>query len=270
MTLAAERTAAGTAAPPSHGQQAEGGPIDIAALGIVKRFAGVRVLDGVSLAVRRGEAVALIGANGAGKSTLLRILLRLVEPDAGEPVVLGERVLELRRSALRRLRRRVGVVFQRHNLVPRLTVLTNVVHGALGRTDLRAVHQAIAPRALREEAMRCLDRVGLADLAGQRADTLSGGQSQRVAIARALMQRPEAMLADEPVASLDPAAGDEVMGLFAGLARETGVTLVFTTHAMAHALAYADRVVGLRGGRIALDEPARAELAPVLERFFER
>lgn len=245
------------------------GPVEIAAEGLAKRFGATAVLDGVSLSVRRGERVALIGANGAGKSTLLRCLVRLVEPDEGEIVLLGEPVRRLGGRVLRRLRRRVGFVFQRHNLVPRQSVLTNVVHGALGRAGPVAAHQAVAPAALRDEALACLGRVGLAGLARQRADTLSGGQSQRVAIARALMQRPEAMLADEPVASLDPAAGEEVMALFATLTREAGVTLLFTTHAMAHALAYADRVVGLRGGRIALDEPAHPRLARELERFFD-
>ncbi|TQF77891.1 ATP-binding cassette domain-containing protein [Elioraea sp. Yellowstone] len=245
------------------------GPAEIAADGLVKRFGRTAVLDGVSLSVRRGERVALIGANGAGKSTLLRCLVRLVEPDEGHTLLLGEPVGRLGRRALTRLRRRVGFVFQRHNLVPRQSVLTNVVHGALGRAGLLAVHQAVAPAALRAEAVACLDRVGLAALARQRADTLSGGQSQRVAIARALMQRPEVMLADEPVASLDPAAGEEVMALFATLTRQAGVTLLFTTHTMTHAIAYADRVVGLRGGRIVLDAPAHPGLAPVLERFFE-
>jgi phosphonate transport system ATP-binding protein len=243
-------------------------PGEIVAEGIRKRFGTATVLAGVTFSVRRGEAVALIGANGAGKSTLLRCLLRLVEPDGGEAVVLGARTGALGPRALRRLRARVGFVFQRHNLVPRLSVLTNVVHGALGRAGLAAAHAATAPAALRREALLCLDRVGLAALARQRADTLSGGQSQRVAIARALMQRPEAFFADEPVASLDPAAGEEVMALFSALAREDGLTLLFTTHNMAHAAAHADRVIGLRAGRIVLDEPARAGLAPALERFF--
>ncbi|MFQ3623087.1 MAG: ATP-binding cassette domain-containing protein [Acetobacteraceae bacterium] len=245
------------------------GPLEIAVEGLAKRFGDAAVLEDVSLSVRRGERVALIGANGAGKSTLLRCLVRLVEPDAGETVLLGETVRALDRRGLRRLRRRVGFVFQRHNLVPRLSVLSNVVHGALGRAGPLAVHQAVAPAALREEAIACLDRVGLARLARQRTDTLSGGQSQRVAIARALMQRPEVMLADEPVASLDPAAGEEVMALFATLTSKAGVTLLFTTHAMTHALAYADRVLGLRGGRIALDAPAHPGLARELERFFD-
>lgn len=256
------------AAPPARNAGSE--KVAIAATGIAKRFGtGPMVLDDVGFSVNRGEAVALIGANGAGKSTLLRCLLRLVEPDRGDVLVLGERITSLSPRALRRLRTRVGVVFQKHNLVPRLTVLSNVIHGALGRAGLAAMHHATAPSALRREALAALDRVGLADLARQRADTLSGGQSQRVAIARALMQRPDALFADEPVASLDPAAGEEVMTLFSGLAREAGLTLLFTTHNMAHALGHADRVIGLRAGRIAIDECASPGMAPVLERFFD-
>jgi len=243
-------------------------PAEIAAHGIGKRFGDRTILAGVSFSVRRGETVALIGANGAGKSTLLRCLLRLVEPDEGDALLLGVRTGTLGKRAMRRLRARVGFVFQKHNLVPRLSVLTNVLHGALGRAGFAALHAATAPAPLRREALDCLDRVGLAALARQRADTLSGGQSQRVAIARALMQRPSALLADEPVASLDPAAGEEVMALFSALAREDGLTLLFTTHSMAHAAGHADRVIGLRAGRIALEERATPALAPALERFF--
>jgi phosphonate transport system ATP-binding protein len=248
---------------------AEAGAADILVTGLEKRFGtGRAVLDGVTLRIGRSEAVALIGANGAGKSTLLRCLVRLVEADRGQIALLGTDVTALRGSGLRRLRSRVGFVFQRHNLVPRLSVLSNVLHGAQGRLGPRAWSHTLAPAVARAEAFACLARVGLAHLARQRADTLSGGQSQRVAIARALMQRPEAMLADEPVASLDPAAGEEVMALFAALAREAGMTLLFTTHAMAHAAAFAERVVGLREGRIALDRPAAFTSAAELERFF--
>jgi phosphonate transport system ATP-binding protein len=238
--------------------------------GLAKRFGPVEVLCGVNLAVGKGEAVALIGANGAGKSTLLRACLRLVEPDAGEVHLLGLNVKTLGAAALRRLRARVGFVFQRHNLVPRLPVISNVLHGAIARrAGPRGWFHQIAPRELREEAMSCLARVGLADLALRRADQLSGGQSQRVAIARALMQRPQVMFADEPVASLDPAAGEEVMGCFLELIRRERLTLVFTTHDVRHALHYADRVVGLRGGRVAIDAPAAALDAPSLRSFYE-
>jgi phosphonate transport system ATP-binding protein len=236
-------------------------PLDLAVRGLSKRFGiGAPVLQDVTLAVARGEAVSLIGANGAGKSTLLRTCLRLIEPDAGSVELLGRDVTALAPAALRRLRAEVGVVFQRHNLVPRLSVLSNVVHGAQAReAGPRTWFQALAPQPIRAEAMHCLELVGLADLARRRADTLSGGESQRAAIARALMQRPRLMLADEPVASLDPSAGEEVMGLFVDLLRRRRMTLLFTSHNLRHALEYADRVVGLRGGRVELDAPASGQ-----------
>jgi phosphonate transport system ATP-binding protein len=243
---------------------------DLEVRGLSKRFNGsVQVLSSVSLAIGKAEAVALIGANGAGKSTLLRCCLRLVEPDAGQIRLFNTDIGSLRGAALRRLRARVGFVFQRHNLVPRLPVLSNVLHGAVARRPgPRAWFHEIAPRALREEAMSCLERVGLAHLAARRADQLSGGQSQRVAIARALMQRPEVMFADEPVASLDPAAGEEVMGCFLELIRRERLTLVFTTHDLRHALDYGDRVVGLRGGRVTIDAPAASLDLPSLRAFY--
>lgn len=235
-----------------------GRPADLAVNGLRKAFRGAGpVLSGVDLEIRRGEAVALIGANGSGKSTLLRCALRLIEPDAGAVRLFGSDVGTLGRAALRRVRARVGLVSQRHNLVPRLSALSNVLHGAQARRGgPRTWYQGLARHAERATAMECLDRVGLAHLAGRRADQLSGGQSQRVAIARALMQSPDIMLADEPVASLDPAAGEEVMRLFVDLTRQQDLTLVFVSHDLDHALAYADRVIGLRGGRLTLDQPA--------------
>ncbi len=231
----------------------------ISVRGLRKRFDKKRpVLDGVDVDVARGSLVALIGANGTGKSTLLRCLLRLVEADAGEIRLFEQDVRKLRPRELRRARACVGFVFQKHNLVGRLSALSNVVHGAQARGyGARAWHQALAPAAVRREAMDCLERVGLADHASRRADQLSGGQSQRVAIARALMQKPALMLADEPAASLDPQAGDEVMALFLGLMRDEGITVVFSSHNLEHAVAYADRIVGLNNGRVAIDAPAR-------------
>ena len=230
---------------------------DLAVAGLAKRFAATQVLEGVEFTVPAGQAVALIGANGAGKSTLLRCCLRLIEPDAGTIRLLGRDVRTLDAAGLRALRTEIGFVFQKHNLVGRLSALSNVLHGALGRAAFgRAWFQSLAPQDLRAEAMECLERVGLADIATRRADKLSGGQSQRVAIARALMQRPRLMFADEPVASLDPAAGEEVMALFLDLIRRQGLTLLFTSHDLAHAIAFADRVIALRAGRIVLDAPA--------------
>lgn len=228
----------------------------IEASGLVKELGGRRVVDDVAFVASPGECVALVGANGAGKSTLLRLLVRLVEPDAGRIRIHGIDAVGASTTALRDLRRRTGFVFQHHYLVGRASTLTNVVHGALGRVAWwRAFTQGVAPAALRGEAMACLSRVGLPHVAARRADRLSGGQSQRVAIARALMQRPALLLADEPAASLDPSAGEEVMGVFRALAREEGMTVVFTSHHVSHALGYSDRIVGLRAGRIVLDAP---------------
>jgi phosphonate transport system ATP-binding protein len=217
---------------------------------------GKLVFSGVSFDIPHGAIVALIGANGAGKSTLLRCLPQLIAADAGEIEVLGQPVTG-RQSALRAIRASVGFVFQKHNLVGRLSALTNVIHGAQARGfGFRAWSQALAPQALRAEAMSCLARVGLADVARQRADSLSGGQSQRVAIARALMQRPELVLADEPAASLDPQAGEEVMQLFAALMREEKKTVLFTSHNLSHALSFADRVIAIGKGGIMIDAPS--------------
>lgn len=228
----------------------------IAITGLAKAFSpGKPVFSGITLHIEPRSVVALIGANGAGKSTLLRCIPRLIEPDTGGIRVLGSDVTGARRE-LRAIRSRIGFVFQKHNLVGRLSSLTNVVHGAQARgMGARAWLQSLAPQAVRQEALHCLGRVGLAAMAGQRADQLSGGQSQRVAIARALMQRPDIVLADEPAASLDPQAGDEVMQLFAGLMREEAKTVVFTSHNLSHSLAFADRVIALGHGKVVLDSP---------------
>lgn len=220
-----------------------------------KSYAGRgTVLENVSFHATQGESVALIGGNGSGKSTLLRCCLRLIEPDSGDIRLLGERITALNGIRLRRLRSQVGLVFQRHNLVPQLSVLTNVIHGAMGRTSgMKTWLQGIAPRHLRDEAMTCLGKVGLAHLGTSKASQLSGGESQRVAIARALMQRPHLMMADEPVASLDPKVGREVMELFIELINRENITLVYVSHDLDHALHYSERLLGLRNGKLAID-----------------
>ena len=233
-------------------------PTAISVRDLQKSFkAGNPVFSDVNFDIAVGSIVALLGANGAGKSTLLRCLPGLVDPDKGSIEILGQKPLRSR-SELRQLRSRIGFVFQKHNLVGRLCALTNVVHGAQARgIGPRAWSQAFAPQELRQEALACLARVGLSHVAGQRADSLSGGQSQRVAIARALMQRPEIVLADEPAASLDPQAGDEVMQLFATLMREERKTVLFTSHNLEHALAFADRVIVIGNGGLLLDAPTK-------------
>lgn len=216
------------------------------------------VLNNVTFAVQPGEAVAIVGANGSGKSTALRCSLRLIEPSAGEVRLDGRPITGLKGAELRKARAKVGFVFQKHNLSTRLSVLSNVMHGALARgLGMRAWLHSFAPAEEREKALACLDLVGLADLAGRRADRLSGGQSQRVAVARALMQEPSMLFADEPAASLDPKAGADVMNLFTDLQEKTGLTLVFVSHNLEHALDHADRLIGLKAGDVVLDRPTK-------------
>lgn len=243
--------------------------LDLQVRGLSKRFGDKTIFNGLDISVGRGESVALLGANGSGKSTFLRCCLRLVEPDAGSISLLGEDPFTLRRRDLRALRAQVGFVFQRHQLVPRLSVLSNVIHGCHGRhAGPRYWLQGLAPQAVREEAMHCLEMVGLSHLASQRADTLSGGQSQRVAIARALMQRPVFVVADEPVASLDPTAGEEVMQMFVELMRQHNITLLFTSHHLDHAMRFADRIIGLRHGRVALDAGTHSQNTDDLRQLY--
>jgi phosphonate transport system ATP-binding protein len=214
---------------------------------------GRRALNGVDLTVDAGRAVALVGANGSGKSTLLRCLVRLVEPTAGQIAIGGTDITAAGRSELRRARASVGFVFQRFHLVPRLSAFRNVLHGAVGREGHRCLWPGLAPDGVRREAMECLHRVGLGGEAGRRVDTLSGGQQQRVAIARMLMQQPRVILADEPVASLDPAAGIGVMDLLRDVTAERGQTVVIALHHVDLALRYTQRIIGLRAGELVLD-----------------
>lgn len=239
--------------------------------GVVKSYAGPPILDGVSFTAHAGVALAIIGANGSGKSTLLKCLIRLTEPTSGQIVVLGQDVRGLKARDLRRFRSRVGVVWQKHNLVPRISALSNVLHGVQSRmSGPRSWWQWAAPAPVRAEAMTCLDRVGLADKAHQRVDSLSGGQQQRVAIARMLMQRPELVLADEPDASLDPQSGEDVMRLLSNLARQDGLTLIVISHRLEHTLQFSDRIIGLAGGKVTLDLPTATADPNQLRRFFDK
>jgi phosphonate transport system ATP-binding protein len=226
--------------------------------GVTKRFGGaapVTALDDVDLTIRPGEFCALIGLSGSGKSTLLRHLNGLQKPDAGRIDVLGVDVTAAKGAELRALRRRVGFVFQQFNLVLRATVMDNVLTGSLGRVRGPRYGALTYSKALRAEAAEHLDRVGLGDRLFQRAGTLSGGQQQRVGIARMLMQRPELVLADEPVASLDPEASRSVMDLLVHVCREDDLTVVCSLHQLDLALDYSTRVIGLRNGVKVLDRP---------------
>lgn len=223
---------------------------------VTKTFGDTVALHGASLSVRRGEIVVLLGLSGSGKSTLLRHLDGLELPDSGTVRVLGQEVTTLRGRQLRALRGRIGFIFQQFELVPSLTVLENVLTGALARVRGPRLGLWGYRGAVRLEGLGHLDRVGLLAQAYQRADTLSGGQQQRVGIARALMQNPQILLADEPVASLDPESSDQVMALIRDIARDQGLTVVCSLHQVDLALAWGDRIVGLRHGEVVLDTPA--------------
>jgi phosphonate transport system ATP-binding protein len=215
---------------------------------------GTRALRATSLDIGRGEFVVLLGRSGAGKSTLLRCLNGLVTPSEG--IVTAEESGRLDDAAnLRRHRRATGMVFQQHQLIGRLSALTNVLTGRLGyHPTWRALLPM--PRADRLIALRALDRVGLADRALSRVDELSGGQQQRVGIARAIAQEPRLILADEPVASLDPETAARVLTLLRDIARKDGLTAVVSLHQLELARRFADRVIGLCEGEIVADLPA--------------
>lgn len=224
--------------------------------GLSKQFPnGPLALDGVDLEVPSGQLLCLIGLSGSGKSTLLRHLNGLHRPTAGEVEVMGVDVVRAPRPVLRELRREVGFVFQQFGLVGRLSCLENVLSGALGELRGPRFGTLMYSKALRRRALEHLDRVGLADRAFQRSDTLSGGQMQRVAIARTLMQRPTLLLADEPVASLDPESSAQVMDVLFRIVVEEQLTVICTLHQVELAMGWANRIVGLRDGRTVLDRP---------------
>lgn len=225
--------------------------------GVSKRFPnGTLALDDVSLEVPKGQLLSLIGLSGSGKSTLMRHLNGLHKPTSGTVKVLGTEVSSASNRELRAVRRNVGFVFQQFGLVGRATCLENVLSGALGRLGGPRYGVWSYPKQLRREAFDHLDRVGLAPQAYQRADTLSGGQMQRVAIARTIMQQPEILLADEPVASLDPESSAQVLELMLQVATEAKMTIIVTLHQVELAMGWAHRIVGLRDGRVVLDRDA--------------
>jgi len=238
-----------------------------------KSFNGRLALKGVSLRIARGEMVALLGASGSGKSTLLRHLNGLHRADGGTPSVV--RVLGRPLQAggtlapdVRRQRADVAAIFQQFNLVDRLPVMVNVMAGALHRLPLWRVMLRRFPAAEQQRAWAALQRVGIEACAWQRASTLSGGQQQRAAISRALVQEAKLILADEPVASLDPASSRRVMELLAELNRELGVTVLVSLHQVEHAYAFCPRTIALRAGEVVYDGPTAALSATKLQSLY--
>ncbi len=222
--------------------------------GVTKQYGGKRAVDNVSLSIPRGQFVGVIGRSGAGKSTLLRMMNRLTDPSSGTITWDGVDVTALQGGALRDWRRRCAMIFQQFNLVGRLDVLDNVLMGRLAHTGGWRAMAKLWSRDDRAIAMAALDQMDIASLAPQRAETLSGGQQQRVAICRALVQEPEIILADEPVASLDPRSSRIVMDALARINRHFGLTVLVNLHSLEIARGYCDRLVGMAGGRAVFDD----------------
>ena len=223
---------------------------------LVKTYkTGDQALKAVDLEIPEGQVLALIGPSGAGKSTLIRCINRLVEPTSGN-VYLGDVELSgLSSGALRRERRRMGMIFQEYALVERLTVMENVLSGRLGYVGFWRSFLRKFPQSDVDEAFRLLDRVGLAHIADKRADELSGGQRQRGGICRALIQNPALLLVDEPTASLDPKTSRQIMRLICELCKERGLAAIINIHDVALAQMFVQRVIGLRFGAIEFDGP---------------
>ncbi|NYT76089.1 phosphonate ABC transporter ATP-binding protein [Alcaligenaceae bacterium] len=238
-----------------------------------KSFGGKKALDGLDLNVNAGEMVALIGPSGSGKSTLLRHLSGLACADRGETgrvCVLGRPVQNRGRldKDVRQLRAEIGYIFQQFNLIGRISVLGNVLMGRLGRIPRWRGTLGRFTAQDRALAMAALERVGMADYARQRASTLSGGQQQRVAIARALTQQAEIILADEPIASLDPESARNVMDILRDINQTDGKTVVVTLHQVDYATRYCERVVALKAGRIHFDGSVAALSGPFLNQLY--
>jgi len=217
----------------------------------------VQALDNVSFSVEKGEFLAIIGLSGSGKSTLLRCINRLVEPTEGEIIWDDEDITKASQDELLRIRRRIGMVFQHFNLVNRSKVITNVLSGRLGYVNPALSLVNRFPKADMEMAMQQLERAGIADQANKRADELSGGQQQRVGIARALMQEPEIVLADEPVASLDPVLAHSIMQYLDDINKNDGVTVLCSLHFLDLVHRYADRAIALNNGELMFDGPPK-------------
>jgi phosphonate transport system ATP-binding protein len=239
------------------------------------------VLRGVNVKIDRGEFVGIIGLSGSGKSTLLRCINRLIDATSGEIIVPrsllggdsnGARadVLKLRSQELRRLRRKVGMVFQQFNIVKRLSVIENVLSGGLGYQPALRTALRLFSAAEQRQALTNLKRVGLLDHAYKRADELSGGEQQRVAIARTLMQQPAIILADEPVSSLDPKLSRVVLDILKRVCKEDGITALVSLHTLELTREYADRVIGLKHGQVFFDGPANELTEIIADSVYQR
>ena len=229
---------------------------------------GVVGLDDVNLTIEQGEFVGIIGLSGAGKSTLLRTINRMHDITSGTLTVDGQEVKNLKGKQLRKFRRNIGMIFQSFNLVTRTTVIRNVLMAKVPEMRFWRVLLGIFKKEDKLNALEALDKVGILDKAYIRADQLSGGQQQRVALARTLAQNPKIILADEPVAALDPVTAKQVMSDFKKINQEMNITILINIHHVELVLAYADRIIGIRAGKIVYDGPSADVTEDVLNMIY--
>ena len=231
---------------------------------------GVKALDDVNLEIEQGEFVAIIGLSGAGKSTLIRTINKMIDITGGKVEVDGVDVSSLSGKALRKFRRKIGMVFQSFNLVSKTTVINNVLSARVADMSLFRTIFGLYSKEDKVTALEALQRVGILDKAYVRCDQLSGGQQQRVALARTLAQNPKIILADEPVAALDPIMADVVMNDFKRINKELNITILINIHHVDLALKFADRVIGIKAGKIVYDGPANKIDDAMLEQIYGR
>lgn len=229
---------------------------------------GTRGLDGVNLKIEQGEFVAIIGLSGAGKSTLIRTINRMIDITDGQLIVDGTDVMTLKGKQLRKFRRKIGMIFQSFNLVSRSTVIKNVLSSNVPDMPWYKVLLGLYSKEQKMKALEALDKVNILEKAYNRCDELSGGQQQRVALARTLAQNPSIILADEPVASLDPIMADVVMSDFAKINKEMNISILLNIHHVDLALKYATRVIGVRSGHIVYDGPVGNVTQEVLDQVY--
>lgn len=227
-------------------------------------------LKNINLKINEGEFVVIVGMSGAGKSTLIRSINRMVTPTSGALIVDGEDILQLKDNQLRKVRTNIGMIFQSYNIVKRMSVLRNVLAGRLGHTGTLRSLVGWFPQNDLQIAMNNLERVGIEEKAYVRASNLSGGQQQRISIARALTQQPKVILADEPVASLDPPTSHKVMKDLKRVSREDGLTTIVNLHFIDMAMEYADRIIGLRDGNLVFDGPIEEVTDQTFEEIYDR
>lgn len=231
---------------------------------------GTKALNNVNLTIDQGEMVAIIGLSGAGKSTLIRLINKMIPVTSGQCIVDGTDVMKLSGSKLRKFRRNIGMVFQSFNLVNRTSVIKNVLAARVADMNFFQTLLGLYTKEDKMLALESLDRVGILEKAYQRADQLSGGQQQRVALARCLAQNPKIILADEPVAALDPVTANMVMEDFVNINKELNISILINIHHVDIALKYCDRIIGVRAGEIVYDGPSKDVTTKVLEMIYGR